>query len=96
MHVGTEKKIKKWLNELRKVNSELRTREVTVTAEPSVGPEAFSVKLKGDELRDLEIYALKGTHGLLVKASWILGEPISDATFKQLLNVVKSMLDSLP
>ncbi|MHB8880866.1 MAG: hypothetical protein ACYC69_05050 [Thermodesulfovibrionales bacterium] len=93
---GTAKKMKAWMKEMRIVYSEFRAKEITFTEEPSLGPDAFSARTKGDELRNLEIYVLKDTRGLVVKATWSLGEPITDATYEKLLTVVKSMLDKLP
>jgi hypothetical protein len=87
--------IKNFLTMVKKVNSTERAKEVTVAAEPALGPEAFSVLEKGEQ-RQAELYAMKGARSLVVRATWAVGPPISDAVFKQLQGVAQAALAKLP
>ena len=93
---GTPDELKNWLAGIRKINTEQRAAEVILAAEPALGPDAFSIKEKGDELRQIELYALKGSRAVVVQATWSIGEPITDATFKKLRHVAKAALAKLP
>ena len=87
--------IKNFMAMVRKVNTTERAKEVTLAAEPALGPEAFSVSEKG-ELRQVEFYAMKGARSVVVRATAAVGPPISDAVFKQLQDFAKAVLAKLP
>ncbi|MGA2940120.1 MAG: hypothetical protein ABSF52_23920 [Syntrophobacteraceae bacterium] len=87
--------LKKWLLAIKELTEKERTKEATVTAEPELGPEAFSISEKG-ERRDVEIYAIKGARALVVQSAWAIGGPVTDDDFKRLRQVARSVLDKLP
>ena len=87
--------LKAWFAGVRKMNATQRAKEVTVVAEPALGAEAFSVRERG-EMRDVEIYASKGTRAIVLQANWAIGAPFNDTSLKQLQQLVKSALDKLP
>ncbi|HKA44118.1 MAG TPA: hypothetical protein VKF40_19200 [Burkholderiales bacterium] len=87
--------IKNFMAMVKKVSTQERAQEVAVTAEPALGPEAFSVREKGEQ-RQVELYAVKGNRSVVVRATWAVGTPISDAVFKQLQGVTQAVLAKLP
>ena len=87
--------LKAWFAGVRKMNATQRAKEVTVVAEPALGADAFSVRERG-EMRDVEIYASKGTRAIVLQANWAIGAPFNDTSLKQLQQLVKSALDKLP
>ena len=87
--------LKSWFAGIRKLNAAQRAKEVTVVPEPGLGAEAFSVRERG-EMRGVEIYAMKGSHAVVVQATWAIGAPLNEAGLKQLQQFAKSALDRLP
>jgi hypothetical protein len=87
--------LKNWLGAIKKMNVKERAKEVAVAAEPALGPEAFSIREKG-ERREVEIYAIKGTRAVVVQGTWAIGGPVTDEVFKQLREVAQSVLAKLP
>jgi len=79
----------------KKMIAQHRAKEVTITPEPSLGPDAFSVREKGGS-RGIEIYALKGSRFVNIQGSWPHGKPLDDASAKQFVILVKAVLDKLP
>lgn len=92
---GSPADIKKGLDSIRGFNSKELAKEVTVAAEPELGPDAFSVREKGDG-RKADIYAVKGSHAVIVQGMWSIGPNISDSIFAQLKGVAKAALAKLP
>lgn len=87
--------IKSWMAMVRKMNATQRAQEVNVIAEPSLGPDAFSVREKAPT-RGVEIYAQKNNHAVVVQADWSIGPPIGDAVFSQLRQVASAAVAKLP
>ena len=87
--------LKKWLLAIKGITEKERAKEVTVAAEPALGPEAFSISEKG-ERREVEIYAIKGTRAVVVEGIWAIGGPVTDDDFKRLRQAARSVLDKLP
>lgn len=87
--------LKSWFAHVRKLNATHRVKEVTVVAEPALGPDAFSVRERG-EMRGVELYASKGARAIIIQANWAIGPPANDATLRQLQQLAKSALDKLP
>ena len=92
---GSPADIKKGMDSIRGFNSKELAKEVTVAAEPELGPGAFSVREKG-EGRKAAIYAVKGSHAVIVQGMWSIGPNISDAIFTQLKGVAQAALAKLP
>ena len=86
--------IKKGLDGIKRMNQKERAKEVTVAAEPDLGPEAFSVREK--DQRKVEIYAVKGNRAVIVQGMWAIGPTITDEVFGQLRGVSKQALAKLP
>jgi hypothetical protein len=87
--------LKSWLVAIKELNARERAKEVTVAAEPTLGPEAFSIREKGEQ-REVEIYAMKGTRAAVVQCSWAIGGPVTDDDFKRLRQVAQTVLAKLP
>jgi len=92
---GAPVDLKKGMDSIRGLNTKQLAKEVTVAAEPDLGPGAFSVREKG-EGRKAEIYAVKGSHAVIVQGMWSIGPNISDAIFAQLKGVAQAALAKLP
>ena len=92
---GKPAEIKSAVATHKKMIGQHRAKEVTITPEPSLGPDAFSVREKAGS-RGIEVYALKGSRFVNIQASWPFSKPLDDATAKQLVALVKSALDKLP
>lgn len=86
--------IKKNLASIRQFNTKERAKEVTVAAEPALGPEAFSVREK--DQRKVQIYAVKGSRAVIVQGMWAIGPTISDDVFGKLRGVAQAALAKLP
>ncbi len=87
--------LRKWLLAIKEITAREQAKEVTVAAEPSLGPEAFSISGNG-ERRDVDFYAIKGVRAVVVQSNWAIGGPVTDDDFKQLREVVQSVLAKLP
>jgi len=87
--------LKTWLAGVRKTNTVELAKEVTVTPEPALGAEAFSVREKGQQ-RGAEIYALKGSKVIVLQADWAIGGTVTDAVFGQLRDTASAALGKLP
>jgi len=74
---GTAAEHQKMFAMIKKINSK-RPKEITVVPEPSLGPDAFSLR----EARQIEIMALKGARAISVQGG--VGKPLDDAGVKQL------------
>ena len=92
---GKAAEIKSSVATMRKMTAQHRAAEVVITSEPSLGPDAFSVREKGGA-RGLEVYALKGSRFVNLQGSWPFSKPMDDATARQLVTLVKTALDKLP
>ena len=92
---GKPAEIKNSLATMKKMIAQHRGKEVTLAAEPSLGPDAFSVREKAGS-RSVEVYALKGSRFVNLQGGWPFNKPMDDATAKQLVAVVKTTLDKLP
>jgi hypothetical protein len=68
--------------------------EMTLAAAPEFGPEAYSTREKG-ERSAADITALKGTKSVNLTLNWSKG-PITDPIFKQLHDLMGSVLAKLP
>jgi hypothetical protein len=66
----------------------------TLAAAPEFGPEAYSTREKG-ERSGADITALKGTRSVNLTLNWSKG-PITDPIFKQLRDLMASVLAKLP
>ena len=84
--------LEQWLARARKLN-ETNTK-VTVTAEPTLGPEGFLLRHKGDE-PNVSFFALKGTRVIILNGIWRSG-PITDASMKQMREGARIALSKLP
>ena len=67
---------------------------MTLAAAPEFGPEAYSTREKG-ERSAADITALKGTKSVNLTLNWSKG-PITDPIFKQLRDLMGSVLAKLP
>ena len=67
---------------------------MTLAAAPEFGPEAYSTREKG-ERSAADITALKGTKSVNLTLNWSKG-PITDPIFKQLRDLMASVLAKLP
>jgi hypothetical protein len=86
---------KNWLANNRKLTAKFQGSEVNIVAEPALGPDAYSVRSRG-ELREVEFYAMKGSRAVVLKGSWAIGAPLGDAGVKQLQQLTQASLDKLP
>ena len=92
---GKAAEIKNSLATMKKMIAQHRAKEAAITAEPSLGPDAFSVRDRGGT-RALEVYALKGSRFINIQGSWPFKQPMDDATAKQLVGMLKMVQDKLP
>ena len=92
---GKPAEIKSSLATMKKMTAQHRAKEVTIASEPSLGPDAFSVREKAGS-RGIEIYALKGSRFVNIQGSWPNSRPLDDAAAKQFVTLVKTALDQLP
>ena len=92
---GNAAELKSAIATHKKMNVEHRAKEATIAPEPSLGPDAFSVREKGGS-RGIEIYALKGSRFVNIQGSWPHSKPLDDASARQLVALVKATLDKLP
>ena len=83
--------VKKWLGDVRKMSG---SNPATITSEPSLGPDGFSVIEKG-ERRGAEFYALKGGSAMVVQADWAIGPGLDEAAIGQLRTVAQAALGKL-
>jgi hypothetical protein len=86
---GTAAEHQKMFAMIRKINSK-RPKEITVVPEPSLGPDAFSLR----EARQIEIMALRGVRAVSVQGG--VGKPLDDAIVRQFVGLSKAALDKLP
>lgn len=86
---------KSWLATNKQLTAKFQGNEVNIVAEPALGPDAYSVRSRG-ELREVEFYALKGGRTVVLKSSWTIGAPIGDVALKQLQQLMRTALDKLP
>ena len=91
---GPAADMKKGMDGIRTFNTKQRAKEVTVAAEPELGPDAFSVREK--DQRKVEIYSTKGNRAVIVQGMWSIGPTIDDAIFAQLRGVAKTAQSKLP
>jgi len=89
---GTPADHKNMFAMVKKINTTHRAKEVKVVAEPSLGPEAFSVR--ENDMRQIEIMAMKGNRAITVQGG--IGKPLDDAGVRQFIQVAKGALDKLP
>lgn len=87
--------LRNWFATVKKMNAMHRAKEVRIVPEPALGPEAFSVRERG-ELRAIEIYALKGSRAVALSGTWASGKPIDDSGVKLFQQLARSALDKLP
>ena len=92
---GKAAEIKSSLATMKKMIAQHRAKEATITAEPALGPDAFSVRDRGGT-RALEVYALKGSRFINMQASWPHSKPLDDASAKQIVGLLKTVQDKLP
>ena len=92
---GKAAEIKSSLATMKKMIAQHRAKEAAITAEPSLGPDAFSVRDRGGT-RALEVYALKGSRFINMQASWPHSKPLDDASAKQIVGLLKTVQDKLP
>ena len=92
---GKPAEIKNSLATMKKMIAQHRAKEVTITAEPTLGPDAFSVREKAGT-RGVEVYALKGSRFVNIQGSWPFSKPMDDATAKQIVGLLKTAVDKLP
>jgi hypothetical protein len=76
---------------VKKINTTQRAKDVTVVPEPSLGPEAFSIREK--DMRQIEIMAMKGARAISLQGG--INKPLDDAAVKQFLGLAKAALDKL-
>jgi hypothetical protein len=76
---------------VKKINTTQRAKDVTVVPEPSLGPEAFSIREK--DMRQIEIMAMKGARAISLQGG--INKPLDDAAVKQFLGLTKAALDKL-
>lgn len=89
---GTAAEHQTMLANVKKINATHRAKEVTVVSEPSLGPEAFSIREK--EMRQIEIMAVKGMRAINLQGG--IGKPLDDTGVKQFVGLAKAALDKLP
>jgi hypothetical protein len=92
---GKADEIKSSLATMKKMTAQHRAKEATIAPEPSLGPDAFSVREKAGS-RGIEIYALKGSRFVNIQGSWPQGKPLDDASARQLVALARTALDKLP
>ena len=92
---GNAGEIKGALSTTKKMIAQHRAKEVSIAAEPSLGPDAFSVREKAGS-RGIEIYALKGPRFVNIQGSWPSSKPLDDASARQFVTLVKTALEKLP
>ena len=92
---GKAAEIKSNLASMKKLMTQHRAKEAVIAAEPSLGPDAFSVRERAGT-RGIEVYALKGSRFLNIQGSWPFKQPMDDATAKQLVGLLKMVQDKLP
>lgn len=92
----TETEISNWLTMTRLLNLQHRSDEVDVVAEPSLGINAFSVRAKGPEAREFEIYAAVGSQAMTLNASFATGTPIMGTDITRLLQLARTIVAELP
>jgi hypothetical protein len=86
---------KNWVSTRKKMDITYRAKEATIVAEPSLGPEAYSVRSRG-EVREVEFIAQKGARGVIVQGVWAIGPPLNEAGIKQFQQLLRATLDKLP
>jgi hypothetical protein len=89
---GTAAENQTMLANIRKINTTHRAKDVTVVPEPSLGPDAFSIRDK--DMRQIEIMAVKGTRAVSVQGG--IGKSLDDTGVKQFVGLAKAALDKLP
>ena len=92
---GKAAEIKSNLASMKKMMIQHRAKEAVIAAEPSLGPDAFSVRERAGT-RGIEVYALKGSRFINIQASWPFKQPLDDASAKQLVALLKIVQDKLP
>jgi hypothetical protein len=92
---GKADEIRSALATMRKMTAQHRAKEVTIASEPSLGPDAFSVREKAGT-RGIEVNALKGSRFVNIQASWPFSKPLDDASAGQIVALLKAALDKLP
>jgi len=92
---GKADEIKRSIATMKKMTAQHRAKEATIASEPSLGPDAFSVRENAGS-RGIEIYALKGSRFVNIQGSWPHGKPLDDASARQLVTLVRIALDKLP
>ena len=92
---GKAAEIKDSLAAMKKMIAQHRAKEVTIAPEASLGPDAFSVREKVGS-RGIEVYALKGSRFVNIQGSWPNSKPLDDASARQLVTLLKAVLDKLP
>ena len=92
---GKPAEIKSSLATMKKMITQHRAKEAVITAEPSLGPDAFSVRERAGT-RGIEVYALKGSRFINIQGSWPFKQPLDDASAKQLVALLKTVQDKLP
>jgi hypothetical protein len=92
---GTVAEHKSAFATIKEINAKHRAKEVRVVPEPSLGPDAFSIRERS-EMRQIEIFAIKGSRAITFNGGWAVGKPIDDAGTKQFVALVKAALDKLP
>jgi hypothetical protein len=78
----------------KQMSSPEAAQAMTLAAAPEFGPEAYSTREKG-ERSAADITALKGTKSVNLTLNWSKG-PITDPIFKQLRDLMTSVLAKLP
>jgi hypothetical protein len=92
---GKAAEIKSSLASMKKLIVQHRAKEATIAAEPTLGPDAFSVRDRASP-RGIEVYALKGSRFINIQGSWPTSKPLDDAGAKQLVALLKTVQDKLP
>lgn len=92
---GKAAEIKSSLTTMKQMMTKHRAKEAVIAAEPSLGPDAFSVRERAGT-RGIEVYALKGSRFINIQGSWPFKQPMDDATAKQLVALLKMVQDKLP
>lgn len=92
---GKADEIKSSVATMKKMTAQHRAKEATIAAEPSLGPDAFSVREKAGS-RGIEVYALKGSRFVNIQGSWPHSKPLDDASARQIVALVRTALDKLP
>jgi len=92
---GKAAEIKSSLASMKKLITQHRAKEAVIATEPSLGPDAFSVRDRAGT-RGIEVYALKGSRFINIQGSWPFKQPLDDASAKQLVALLKMVQDKLP